>query len=123
MTATDNKLRLCFGYNEGLPDTATVAFGARFIVTQDGGVDLLPGRVSVEALPGVDKYEFLSKLDAQYAPSKLNADLSAALKTGRLDTRGYSTLEATSGEFTLKANCQASAGYCYVVIYYTEEGA
>jgi len=121
MTTID-KLKLGFGYNAGLPDSATFAFGARLIVSQDGYVDFVHDRTSiVSKLDPTEHLATLDRLNEEYRLDKLLADVKSALTAGALDTRGDDEIAVRCGSFTMKANCQSSAGYCYIVVYPTAD--
>ena len=105
-----------FGYNAGLPAGRTVAWGARLIVTQDGHVDFVYDRQGVigEEEP---RRRLLDYLNGNAIPiERVIADL---LRRGVMQT-------AVAQEFTVhadsvvvvKANTNASHGYCYVVAYF-----
>jgi len=115
------KLKLGFGYDAGLPDGVSAAFGARLIVTEDGTVDLVPDRVSVEVEDGGSKEQFLDLLNDRYPLPKLKADIADALRNRALDTRGDAEITVRVLDLTMKANCRSSGGYCYIAIYRTDE--
>jgi len=107
-----------FGYNAGLPVDRTVAWGARLIVTQDGHVDFVYDR---QAAIGAEepRRRLLDHLNGNAVPiERIIGDL---LRRGEMRI-------AVAQEFTVyadsvvvvKANTNASYGYCYVVAYFAQ---
>lgn len=120
MSTEPRREYLGFGYNQGLPEQATVAWGCRAIVTQTGSVDIVHDRQSMIGSPE-DKERLrahLSKIGM--APWKNHASML-------LSTYAMKTREA--GEFVLfddgtvrvVGNTNASGGYLYVAAFFTEE--
>lgn len=91
---------------------------ARFIVTQDGGVDLPPDRQHVEG-PAEGRSEFLAKLALVMPPASLFAIIGLKLKAGEIQTREAREVilladTSNGANWLIKGNSNASAGYFYV---------
>jgi hypothetical protein len=109
-------MALQFGYNRGLPPGRTVAWGARLIVTQSGGVDMLHDR---QGAIGPDEprrrlVDHLNTLD----PGFLDR-ISRLLRDGAMRTGTAEDFVVHSDKVVIvRANTNASCGYCYVVAYF-----
>ena len=111
-------MSLSFGYNAGLPEGRTVAWGARLIVDQGGHVDFVPDR---QSLIGAEepRRRLLDYLNGNDIP--IERRIADMLQRGVMRT-------AVAQEFTVyadgvvivKANTNASHGYCYVVAYFVK---
>ena len=110
-------MRLQFGYHRGLPADRKVAWGARLIVTQGGDVDLVHDRQDVigDQEPRRRLLDHLNALD----PS-LRQLISGLLRSGAMQTRRADELVVHQDDVvTVRANTNASAGYCCVVAYFS----
>ena len=111
------KLNLSFGYNAGLPDSAIAAWGARFIVTQDGYVDFVWDRTDAVG-DSSDREALFDLLECRYSLDRLRADLSEGLKTRRIGTREAAEIVFyDDDDLRVVGNSNASAGYFYVTGY------
>lgn len=102
-----------FGYNPGLAG-ATVAWGARWIVKQDGYIDQVPDRMDAIGTPEekAELFEWLNGTVKQQ-PREVLAKL---LRSGRVSTRERKEVVLYSDERGIVlGNPNASAGYFYVV--------
>jgi hypothetical protein len=109
---------LTFGYNGGLPEGRTVAWGARLIVDQDGRVDFLHDR---QSLIGADepRRRLLDYLNANDIP--IERRIADMLRRGTMRTSVAQDFTVyVDGVVIVKANTNASHGYCYVVAYFAE---
>jgi hypothetical protein len=114
---TDNTALLSFGYNRGLPPNVRFAWGARLIVTQDGYVDFVPDRTDVFSRSKDQGTTSLVKLGKDVPPKKWITTLGHLLTRGDINTREDHEWTLHREEFVVKANTQASAGYCYICAY------
>jgi len=118
---TQNGL-LTYGLSEAIPEGAKAAWGARFIVTQDGHVDLPPDR---QGLSG-DADERIALLEAMQAASPLTdlmGRIRGMLTTGILNTRvAGRVLIYTDENIRIVGDTKASAGYLYVAAFRTDVG-
>lgn len=117
------KLRphLRFGYNRGLPDDVTAAWGCRAIIHQDGYTDFVPDRADSF---GDDKAwgELQNAINA-IGRDWLLVTASQLLKTGEMSTREDAEYELfNDGHLVIKGNPQASHGYLYVCAYLLGKG-
>jgi hypothetical protein len=111
-------MTLAFGYHRGLPAGRSVAWGARLIVDQAGHVDLVPDRQSAIG-PGEPLERLLRHLN-RMSPG-LQQLISDLLRSGAMHTRRAEELVVHQDDVVvIKANTNASAGYCYVVAYFTD---
>jgi hypothetical protein len=111
-------VNLTFGYNAGLPEGRTVAWGARLIVNQDGRVDFVRERQSVI---GADEplQRLLDHLNANDIP--IERRIADMLQRGVMRTSVTQDFTIyADGVVIVKANTNASHGYCYVVAYFAE---
>lgn len=110
--------RLAFGLNDALPEGTECAWGARFIVTQDGHVDLPHDRQDVIS-PNPDvKRAFLDDLMAALTMNTLTERIREFLLDGTINTRkaGRVVLH-DDGDFWVVGDTNASAGYLYVAAW------
>ena len=112
-------LKLMFGYNP-VPTDAVAAWGARWIVTQDGYIDQVPDRMSTAGpKPQVDKLLGHLNTVVLMQPRKKLAEL---LRSGEVHTRRAFEVELyRDDKVTVVGNTNASAGYFYVTAYTTKE--
>lgn len=109
-TQTD---RLAFGYNNRL-DGATCAWGARWIVTQQGGVDFVPDRQDMIGTPE-QKQKLLSWLN-ETVKKQPEERLSRMLRDYMISTRKIQEVCLYEDECGIVVgNANASAGYFYVI--------
>lgn len=110
-------MKLGFGYNAGLPDTAVAAWGARLIVTQDGGVDFLADRTDAVG-EDAQRHDLFDMLDKRYPIKQLRADVGDRLRSGEIHTRVAEEIELYDDtDLHVVGNSNASAGYFYVTAY------
>jgi len=110
---TDTKPWLKFGYNPGLAG-ATCAWGARWIIRQDGDVDFVPDRQDMIGSPE-EKQELLAWLN-DTVKNKPNDVLSEMLRDYRLSTRETREIVLYEDDRGIVlGNPNSSAGYFYVV--------
>lgn len=109
-------MQLAFGYNNGIPDTVTTAWGARGIF--DGfGLDI-PGDRQV--FDGPDKYNLMNYLNEALPMKKLR---ELATEMVMLDRPGRDSSEVVlfdDGVVIVKCNTQNSFGYLYLSAYFKE---
>ena len=111
---------LGFGYNRGLPDGITRAWGARMIVDQRGHTDLLGNRTSWLGEP-----DETQALQDWLNGSAGNGALAKAREAASDKLRSYEILTRTASEVTLYedetgkivGNTNASAGYLYIAAW------
>jgi hypothetical protein len=109
---------LQFGYNAGLPEGRTVAWGARLIVTQDGHVDFVHDR---QGLIGAEepRRRLLDYLNGNEIP--IERRISNMLRRGVMRTSVAQDFTVyTDDVVVIKANTNASHGYCYVVAFFAQ---
>jgi len=111
--------RLAFGLSEALPEGAVCAWGARFIVTQDGQVDLPPDRQDILAPDPEAKQAFLDDLNGSMSLTQLFQHIEAMLVNGEIDTRREGQVVLHFGDIIVIGDTKASAGYLYVVAFRT----
>jgi hypothetical protein len=108
-----------FGAHALQPNRLRAVYGARWIVTQDGHVDMVPGRGGVEG----DADNLLHWLNALGGP--LNGARRTAerlLQERVLDTRKRSPVILFQDRFgVIVADTNASAGYLYVTGWLFED--
>jgi len=111
-------MNLPYGLSEAVPPTADVAWGARFIVGQDGHVDLPPDRQGTAG--DGDRKGLLDAMQAALPFGDLRTLISGMLTSGILDTRSEGRrLIFTNEDITIVGDTKASAGYLYVAAYRT----
>lgn len=113
------KDRLAFGYNPGLAG-ATCAWGARWIIHQDGDVDFVPDRQDCIGSAAA-KAELLSWLNGT-VKNQPNDVLRELLQNHQLSTRETKEVVLYEDERGIVlGNPNASAGYFYVVARFKAE--
>lgn len=96
-------------YAEGSP----TAWGARLIVNQDGYVDFVPDR---QGAAGVDRPEFLDRLNDRFDLQALKTALRNLLLDGKMHTRTAETfILHKDDDIIVHADTRGSGGYCYVI--------
>lgn len=114
-------MSLTFGYNAGLPGDRTVAWGARLIVTQDGHVDFVHDRQSVIGAEE-PRRRLLDHLNGNDIP--IERRIADMLRRGAMRTAvAQQFIVYADDVVVVKANTNASHGYCYVVAYFAEAAA
>ena len=110
---TDTKPWLKFGYNPGLAG-ATCAWGARWIVTQQGHVDFVPDRQDMIGSPE-EKQELHAWLNdtVKNHPNDVLSELLASYQLSTRESKEVVLYEDDDG--IVLGNPNASAGYFYVV--------
>lgn len=107
--------KLRWGLSRAVPDDATAAWGARLIVTQQGGVDFVHDRMDRQG-----DGKILDILTEEFPPEKLQDAVSTLLRSEKMSTRSAELFELhKSPALTVVANTNASAGYCYVAAWTT----
>jgi len=110
---------LTFGYNPGLYG-ATCAWGARWIITQDGHVDFVPDRQDMIGSPE-EKQELLEWLNGT-VKRQPEEDLAKRLRSREISTRdSYEVCLYQDERGIVIGNTNASAGYFYVVARFKTE--
>lgn len=113
--------RLQFGYNNGLPENVTCAWGARWIITQSGDVDQVYNRQDSIGSPD-DKQKLFEALDGNVGSLPKDM-LSQLLRTYRVSTSDdKEVLLYDDGEVIVKGSPQRSHGYFYVCAYFEPKG-
>lgn len=108
-----SEAELGFGYNRGLQG-ATVAWGARWIIKQDGYVDFVPDRQDMIGEPD-EKQELLEWLN-KVVGNKPNDALAEMLRNYRLSTREDKEVVLYEDDRGIvMGSPQSSAGYFYVL--------
>jgi len=112
-----NTLTLPFGLSEAIPAEAKAAWGARFIVTQDGHVDLPHDRQGFVGDEN-DRLYLMGRLEVEMPLNGLMENIKELLIERRLNTRVDRdvVLDDING-IKVVANTKASAGYCYVAAF------
>jgi hypothetical protein len=111
MTTTTPTLE--FGYNPGLAG-ATCAWGARWIITQQGEVDQVPNRQDMIGTPE-EKVELLTWLNT-VVKRQPEAALTELLRSFQLSTRESKEVVLYEDDRGIVlGNPNASAGYFYVI--------
>lgn len=97
-----------------------LAWNGRFIVTQDGHVDLPHDRQGVEGSDDPkERVEFLDALSAAVPSRSLVAAIASKLRSGEIRTRESEEVVLVEGNhggahWLVTGNSNASAGYFYV---------
>lgn len=111
---------LAFGLRDAVPDTATAAWGGRFIVTMDGHVDLPYDRSSAVGDDEARK-ALLDKLRSTFPSEMLFKVIRSKLLARELDTRvERDVVLFDDNGIKVVANTHASAGYLYVAAWVTD---
>lgn len=107
---------LGFGYNRGLPDGITRAWGARLIVDQRGHTDLVHNRQSWIGEPG--ETQALQDWLNGGAIAKAREAASEKLRSYEISTRDASEVTLYEDETgKIVGNTNASAGYLYIAAW------
>ena len=112
-------LRPMFGAHALQPDGLSAVYGGRWIVTQDGYTDLVPGRHGVH---GDDTEALMAWLNDDRALHSARRTAEDLLKSYRMKTREaapFILYEDRKG--VIVANTNASAGYLYVTGWIFED--
>jgi hypothetical protein len=111
---------LGFGYNPGLAG-ATCAWGARWIITQQGMIDFVPNRQDMIGTPE-EKQELLAWLNdtVKKQPEDVLAEMLGSYKLSTRESKEVVLYEDERG--VVLGNPNASAGYFYVVARFWSEG-
>ncbi len=110
---------LDFGYNPGLGES-TCAWGARWIVTQDGTVDFVPNRQDMIGTPE-QKQELLAWLN-DTVKRQPEDNLCERLRSYEIKTREAQEVCIYEDDRGLVlGNTNASAGYFYVIARFKTE--
>jgi hypothetical protein len=110
-------LELQFGYNPGLQG-ATCAWGARWIITQQGSVDQVPNRQDMIGTPE-EKAALLQWLNEEVKRQPEEA-LTELLRSYQLSTRESKEVVLYEDDRGIVlGNPNSSAGYFYVVARFT----
>lgn len=105
-----------FGLRDAVPDGALAAWGARWIVTQDGTVDMVPDRQSCVGESKEQDELVLWLNGGALQQAKWQAEWQ--LGTGELSTRERKRVELFRDAVGLVVgDPQASAGYLYVAAW------
>ena len=108
---------LTFGLGRVVPD-GVAAWGARFIVTQDGHVDLPWDRHDLFVPDGEDRQAFLDWLQATLPMSTLRQVISSKLKSREIGTREAQVHTLfNDNNLMVQADTNASAGYLYLAAW------
>lgn len=106
---------LAFGYE--IPEGTEVAWGARLIVTQNGGVDLPPGRSSMIG-SSEQVASFAVALTNLLPANMLMKVISSKLRSGEINTReGREVVIIEDEGIRIVGSSRGSAGYFYVSAY------
>ncbi|UUV32141.1 hypothetical protein NQK81_01450 [Amycolatopsis roodepoortensis] len=112
---------LHYGYDAGLPDERRLvraAWGARAVITETGGIDLLPDRQTAFG-PKRDVDELLANLNLDIN-TRWTDRATSLLSTGEMSSkRAGEFILVADRDITVKANTKASNGYLYVCAYPT----
>jgi hypothetical protein len=122
LTAPAARGQLRFGYNGGLPDSVTTAWGCRAIVNPEGTVDVVSDRTDLFG-PRADV--LAAKLDDLMARDtnwRYQAQVAFRIGVLHVGTDGEALLW-DDGTVVIKANPKASHGYLYVCAYLADEAS
>lgn len=109
----DTPVELRFGYNPGLAG-ATCAWGARWIIRQDGDVDQLYDRQDM--IGTREQKDELAEWLNNAVKRQPHDALSVLLRTGQVSTReSKEVVLYQDGRGVVLGNPNSSAGYFYVV--------
>lgn len=114
-------MNLPYGLSEAVPESASVAWGARLIINMDGHVDLPPDR---QGLAGDgDRLDLIKRMESACSMRELFERIRGFILDGTIDTRtaGQVTLIEDLG-VKIVADTKASAGYLYVAAWRYDEG-
>jgi hypothetical protein len=113
-------MNLRFGYNRGVPEDRTVAWGTRCIITEDGDVGLLWDLQDAVG-PDEPRQRLLGHLQ-EHVGYGLRWRISGLLKSGAMRTRedrDFTLYE--DSVVTVVGNTNASAVYCDVAAFFSEK--
>ena len=112
-------MNLSFGYNQGVPEGARAAWGARWIGYQDGHVDQVYNRQDADG-EQADKDELFAWLrdTVKDQPHQRARELLRSYTMKTREDEEHVLYEDERGRVV--ANTNASAGYCYVAAFLTE---
>lgn len=114
-----NTLTLPFGLSEAIPADADVAWGARFIISQDGWVDLPPDRQGCAG--DGNRSDLLDRLAHVCPPKELFALIRDRLLDGTINTTSMlDTVLVDDLGVKIVANPKGSGGYLYVAAFRTD---
>lgn len=114
--STDTNNKLTFGYNYGLVPGTKAAWGARWIVTQDGGVDQVFDRQ--DGFGEKDRFLALLAWLNDGAGTAARQTASRMLSEGVISTRqAWPVILYQDRQGAVIANTHGSAGYMYVAAY------
>jgi hypothetical protein len=110
---------LQFGYNGGLPQGTSTAWGCRAIVDVEGRVDVPPDRQHGVG-PRIDVLlDYLNN----HVRGVWRERAAELLRAGVLNPRGPSAVVLYHDDrIMIKGNTQSSGGYLYVCAYLLDEG-
>lgn len=105
-------MRLDFGYNRGLPDSVTTAWGAR-VIAYATAFDLVPDRQQVD---GPRKDELLAYLNTHTPFSVLSQ------QADKVDGSSDDEIVFFEDDVVIvKGSAQRSSGYCYIAAWFKDE--
>lgn len=113
-------IQLQFGLNDNIPQEAPAAWGARWIITQDGYIDQVPDRTDAVGEPDA-KARLFDHLNSKVrnAPKEKLREL---LQSGAVNTRIAERIVLHVDELvSVVGNTNASGGYFYVTAYIRPE--
>lgn len=117
--ATEPRERLPYGLRDAVPADAPAAWGARLIVAQDGFVDFVYDR---QGLIGEGRLALVALMENELPLEALTARIGDLLRSGEMNTReGREHVVYKSRKLEVRANTNASAGYCYVAAWPTQK--
>jgi len=113
-------LKLSFGLNHVIPETAKAAWGCRAIVTQDGTVDLVYDRQDCQGDPA-EKHRLVEWLNggANKAWMAKAADLLRDYTMSTRDAHTFTLYVDNKG--VVQGDTHGSAGYLYVAAWLKEK--
>lgn len=109
-------INLSFGF-QGVPESVTTAWGARWIITQDGDIDQVWDRTD-SCGPDDKRRELLDHLTDKVGGAP-RLSLSALLRSRKLSTRDDTVVVLYEDEkVVVVGSPQSSGGYFYVTAYW-----
>jgi len=116
VTTADRSVRLGYGYNPGLPQDVSVAWGARAITTSTGGVDFVHDRQS--AFGPRERVRKLAQVLNGGVNDRWMSAASALLDAGIMSPSSAAEFVLTRTDGVIvKGNTLGSGGYLYVCAY------
>jgi hypothetical protein len=110
---------LGFGLRNAVPNTAEAAWGARFIIYADGGVDFVPNRTDVVGTTE-SKAALLALLNEKLPKRALIDIISAKIKAYEISTREPNEVVLFDADgLKVVGNSNGSHGYFYVAAFPT----